>query len=174
MDTGSPVSIVSVKCLLNALARSKDQQQTSEDWVKEVRGRLKPTTIRLRSYSGNDLPILKQVQLKVERQGRKADAWIQVQQNAPVDFLLGTDLQAHLGFFLGEKWAKSSVSHAGKLEVGSDGVVQTQDTSDVMGQVCLLEAVRVPAHFQRLVPVEKVGTEAGGVALFTPGQGSEQ
>ena len=66
------------------------------------------------------------------------------------------------------------MSDAGKLEVGSDGGVQTQDTSDVVGQVCLLEAVRVPAHFQRLAPAQKVGTEAGGVALFTPRQGWKQ
>ena len=82
--------------------------------------------------------------------------------------MLGTDLQAHLGFCLAEEGAKSSVSDASKLEVGSDGGVQTQDTSDVVHQVCLLEAVRVPAHFQRLFPVNKVGTEVGGVALFTP------
>ena len=40
VDTGSPVTIVSLKFLINALARQRAPEQSSTDWRKEVESRL--------------------------------------------------------------------------------------------------------------------------------------
>jgi hypothetical protein len=46
----------------------------------------------LRSYSGNNPPIVKQLELAISRRHT-----VQVQQDAPVDHLLGTHLQPLVG-----------------------------------------------------------------------------
>ena len=88
VDTGSPVGIVSMQWLLCALARRRDGQTTPEDWAQIVKGRMKPTSVMLKSYSGDKLPIVRQIQLQVEKNKHQVQAWVQIQQDAPVDFLL--------------------------------------------------------------------------------------
>ena len=42
----------------------------------------------------------------------------------------------------------------------------TEDSSEPARQACLFEAVRVPANFKRLIPVEKVGPDTEEVMMF--------
>ena len=162
VDTGSPVSIISTKFLFHTLARNKKSDQTGSDWAEEVRRRLYPSMLKLRSYSGNDLPIVKQLELAISRGQKHVKAWVQVQQDAPVDFLLGTDLQPLLGFQLKEDSSIDESDGCGCTTPGLKGSTST------VGHVYLLEAVRVPVNFQRLVPVEKVGFGVEDTVLFTP------
>ena len=49
---------------------------------------------------GDHLPIVKQMQVQVSRKARHGNVWVQIQKDAPVDFLLGTDLQPLLGLLV--------------------------------------------------------------------------
>ena len=165
VDTGSPVSIVSSKFLFQALGKKKNSEQTPDEWAVEVKQRLNPPPVRLKSYSGNTLPILKQIQVQVRRKAKQITAWVQVQQDAPVDFLLGMDLQNRLGFHLYEDNDPVSPDSTPENTI-RDAVTETKTIPTA--NVCLLEAVRIPAKFERLVPVKKVGQSPGPVSLFTP------
>ena len=165
VDTGSPVSIVSSKILFQALGKNKDSEQTPDEWAEEVKQRLNPPPVRLKSYSGNTLPILKQIQVQIKRKAKQITACVQVQQDAPVDLLLGMDLQDRLGFHLYED-NDPAVSDSTPEDTAR--VTETEPQIIPTANVCLLEAVRIPAKFERLVPVKKVGQSLGPVSLFTP------
>ena len=64
-----------------------------------------PSFTNLRNYGGGELKLARQSKVSLSRVGGKTiDAVLQVQSNAPVDLLLGTDLgtdlQPQLGFML--------------------------------------------------------------------------
>ena len=63
-----------------------------------MKGRLEPTALKLKSYSGEALPIVNQTRVQLSRESYSITTCIQVQMNAPVQVLLGTDLQSSLGF----------------------------------------------------------------------------
>ena len=100
LDTGSPVTVVSLRFLLQALAKQRPAGQTPAEWQKSVRNRLHPPTIKLNSYGGGELNVIKQLTAVLSRGNRQCRATVLVQKDAPLDFLLGTDLQAKLGFFV--------------------------------------------------------------------------
>ena len=49
IDTGSPVTIVSLKFILQVLAKKKPDEQTPEEWKWEVKQRLRPPTVSLQN-----------------------------------------------------------------------------------------------------------------------------
>ena len=118
MDTGVPVSIVNLKFLLAALAKNKNPEQSPEEWCDEVEKRLEqPSFTNLQNYGGGKLKLARQIKVSISRVGDKPiEAVLQVQTNAPVDLLLGTDLQSR-GFVL------MSVEHGG---IGRDLLLQKQ------------------------------------------------
>ena len=54
LDTGSPISIVSLGFLLPAAAKNRPDNQSPDDWRKSSRKRLQPTTVSLHSYGGDE------------------------------------------------------------------------------------------------------------------------
>ena len=57
--------------------------------------------MQLKSYCGSKLNLVAQIKLQIATvSGCKVGAMVQVQKDAPVDFLLGTDLQSLLEFSL--------------------------------------------------------------------------
>ena len=48
--------------------------------------------------SGDQLPLILQIQVNLSKAGKQANAIIQVQHDAPVGLLLGTDVLPELGF----------------------------------------------------------------------------
>ena len=63
--------------------------------------KLEPSTMLLKSYCGSKLNLVAQVKLQIATvSGQKVEAIVQVQEDAPVDILLGTDLQFLLGLSL--------------------------------------------------------------------------
>ena len=101
IDTRSPVTIVSLSFLMNALVQQLKLINPSKEVIREeVKKRLEPTAFRLKSYSGDTLPIVKQACLQLSRGSYSISAWVQIQKDAPVELLLGTDLQPALGFCL--------------------------------------------------------------------------
>ena len=101
IDTGSPITIVSLDYLFATLAKVRPNEESPAQWQARVKARLQPTSIQLlRSYSGDGLHIVKQIQVRLCWGSFVTKSWIQVQKDAPVDVLLGTDLQPFLGFNL--------------------------------------------------------------------------
>ena len=100
VDTGSPVTIVSLDAILNVLSATKSATQTAEEWKTEVNKRLEPSTVVLHNYGGDQLNLVRQIKVTVSKAGRGVDTVVQVQRDAPVGLLLGTDLLSQLGFAL--------------------------------------------------------------------------
>lgn len=100
IDAGSPVTIISLAYLLATLAKGQPNGESLAQWQRRVKDRLQPMAMHLRSYSGNELPIFKQIRVQLLRDTFATEAWIQVQKDAPVDILLGTDIQPLLAFHL--------------------------------------------------------------------------
>ena len=99
IDTSSPVTIVSLEILVKAL--TKNTPGEDKDAIKDaIRKRLAPTTLHLKGYGGESIPIVKQGKVKFTRGPYTVEACVQIQSNPPAELLLGTDLQSHLGFCL--------------------------------------------------------------------------
>ena len=114
LDTGSPVTIVSAKFLFQALAKHHPPDQTIEEWEDSVRGRLQHSSVKLKSYGGGKLDIVGQIEVKLERGSNQTKAVVQIQKEAPVQLLIGTDLLSSLGvlFLLKEtKMGQSQIQY---------------------------------------------------------------
>ena len=98
LDTGSPVTLVSLEFLLQVLAKRKPCEQTPEEWKHEVRKRLEPTSVALRKYGCGQLPVVRQVKTTLVRSVRAWPQCMQVQKEAQTKLLIGTDLLSQLGF----------------------------------------------------------------------------
>ena len=147
---------------------------------------LQQTSLHLGSYSGQVLPIVKQVKLKLSREHYHTDAWVQVQANAPVQLLLGTDLQPTLEVQLmvvgtnGD--AHDLLNDAHDLLNPSRSVLQATQKIDTPAMdvlpfpaeeeqpsVCLLQAVKLPPRQMKLVRVRHCGkVDTMSEALFQP------
>ena len=98
LDTGSPVTILSVDLLFNHWAQHKKAEQTVEEGKEEVKSRLKSPSLTLKNYGRNELNILKEVTVKLERGGYSCTAIVFLQKNPSHNLLIGTDLLPSLGF----------------------------------------------------------------------------
>ena len=79
--------------------------------------------VALQNYGGDQLPLIRQIQVNLSKAGKKVNGIIQVQHDAPVGLLLGTDVLSQLGFamlesypngmitdlLLGQKWPNQSI-----------------------------------------------------------------
>ena len=108
LDTGSPVSIVSLEVFLQVLKKQRPTGQTADQWAEAVKQRLQSADISLHHYGGDQLRLIWQTTTEIERKGNTHQVTILVQKNAPLDFLLGTDLMETLGFQLVESAAPST------------------------------------------------------------------
>jgi len=127
LDTGSPISIVSLEQFLKVAAQNRTASQSPAEWGEAVLAQLKPSTMSLRSYGGGELAIVSQVCCRLRRGKHEIDTTLQVQKEAPVDLLLGTDTLPKLGITL----------------------VQTEDTTDPTDLLQPLkrdQATRPPDH----------------------------
>jgi hypothetical protein len=64
VDTGSPATIVSLDCVLSALAKGRPKSQTPSEWERVVKQTLKPPEVTLRSNGGGGLDIIAQLSEK--------------------------------------------------------------------------------------------------------------
>ena len=180
VDTGAPVSIVNLNFLLSALAKNKKPEQSPAEWRTEVEKRLEPPSFtNLRSYGGGELKLARQIKVSLSRVGGKMiDAVLQVQSNAPVDLLLGTDLQPQLGFVL------MSVEGDGtgfdlllekEWKVVNSPVMKTpgpeaEKPASTSATVHLIQATRVPAQHSKMIraKIDIKRRESDGAFLFEP------
>ena len=78
LDTGSPVTIVSMKFLLQAFQKQRTAEQTPDEWAQTVRLRLKPPSVTLQNYGGGQLNIIRQVTIKVSHGSQTCHATVLV------------------------------------------------------------------------------------------------
>ena len=113
----------------------------------------------MRNYGGNELDILKETTVKLERGGYSCTAVVLLQKNPPHDLLIGTDLLPLLGFQLIQKTVNSKIavdmfSHK-ECNVGEAkekvGEPPKQDLVNSSLEVKLISAVRVPAQHEKLI-----------------------
>jgi hypothetical protein len=168
IDTGSPVSIISLEFLVKMLA-SEEEGQSPEVIRESVKSRLQPAPFHLKSYSGQNLLIVKQVRAKLSHGSYSIEAYIQVQKDTPVELLLGTDLQPQLGFLLLDVADEKHPLNLLKTEA-VDNHNQDHDETPTQSQVCLLHAAKVPARHARKVQVQVQQSPSVGreYALFQP------
>ena len=100
LDTGSPATIISLDLILRVLAAKKPKEQTPEQWKNEMRQKLKASTVSLQNYGGGRLELIRQTLIILTRNGHTTCAIVQIQKDAPVQLLLGTDTLPQLGFAL--------------------------------------------------------------------------
>ena len=78
LDTGSPVTIISLKWLLQLLTKQRQKDQSPNEWKAEVEKRLEPTTMALQNYSGDRLKVVWQIRVHLARSGFVVETPIQV------------------------------------------------------------------------------------------------
>ena len=61
LDTGSPVTIVSMRFLLETLAKQKPKEQGPMEWAAAVKSRLEPPSLTLHNYGGDELKFARQL-----------------------------------------------------------------------------------------------------------------
>ena len=153
LDTGAPVTIASLDFIVKALAAQKPEEQTTDEWRAETKQRIQKPTVRLNTYGGDPLNLVGQIQVSVARKGFSTGATMLIQDQAPVDLLLGTDLLPPLGFALIEKNTEGedrSLMVAPETNIEGTTLCGTEP-DERRAEVRLLQAVRIPARHQKLV-----------------------
>ena len=100
IDTGSPATVVSIECLIEACWKRKPSDQPRDEWEDDLRYRIEPTRIVLKGCGGGRLLMAGQVLVTLRRREYSCTTVVQVQRLSPVPLLLGTNVLPKLGFAL--------------------------------------------------------------------------
>ena len=100
IDTGSPATVVSLEFVLNVFVKEKEEHKTPARWREETFEKFRPPSVLLKAYSGHKLNIISEVSLRLTHGSRTVEVVVLVQEGAPHELLLGTDVQSKLGFAL--------------------------------------------------------------------------
>ena len=175
IDTGSPMTLMSLKQAVQMLALKKGDFNSLQEWKETMMARFQIPTVMLKSYSGDRLNIVAQLPVTLTQGDHKVSSVVLIQKNAPNDLLIGTDLQPALGFRL-------TVQKSGNKEtvlLGDCNGILLDETVEVGSKtqksrgsdtavVQLLTSTKVPAGHQKLVRAKIDGWLSGGLTLFTP------
>ena len=173
IDTGSPVSIMSLKKAVQILALRKGEFSSPQKWKETMIAQFQTPTVTLRSYSGDALNVVAQLPMILGQGDQEVSSVVLIQKDAPQDLLIGTDLQPALGFVFtvrksGNQEAVLLGNH--KSDALQDGAAKEsskpQESDTVM--VKLLTATKVPAGHRKLVRAKVDGWLVDNLALFTP------
>ena len=173
VDTGSPTTIVSLKFLIDALAKQKKSDESPAQWRKHIEQQLEPPGPRLKSYGGEKLNTVCQIKVAISRGEHSAECVVQVQKGAPVHLLLGTDVHSRLGILVlacdsdnsatdllsNQCWSKKT--EPDNVEEPTITNVEPQE-----GTVKLITATRLPARQARLVRARVEGADDVSVTLL--------
>ena len=188
LDTGSPVSIVSLDHFLSVAVANRKPNQPKEEWKREVQQRLQPPSISLRSYGGAELEVVGQSTCRLSKGKFSIDVVLQIQKEPPVELLLGTDVLPQLGFSLTQCEADHSnptdllhtQPHTTPKHANTDQL-ETQDSAEGRAipsrqaadtappaVVKLMQATRLPARHSKMVRIKIEGACGDGTCLFEP------
>ena len=177
LDTGSPVTIVSLEFAVKALVKKRPEGQQVEEWKKEVRARLESPMVKLLNYGGGELNIVGQMKAHLSRGKHALEGVVQIQKGAPVELLVGTDTQPQLGFlfldtslgdtptdlFNGKKWDLSE-----SQTVSTPPVEAPRAVSPRFPVVNLINATRLPARHSKFVRARLDNPKEKSFTLFEP------
>ena len=91
------MTIISLDCLLDILAKNRKAGQSKEEWKQEVKKRFLPPTLSINSFGGGEMNVISQLTTNLKRGTKEYQTTILVQKGVPFDLLLGTDVLAELG-----------------------------------------------------------------------------
>ena len=154
LDTGSPVTIVDLDFVVQALAENCEKHVTPIECMSAVEQRFQVPEVPLKSYGGEELNLVGQTKVVLSRCNYSTEATIQVQKDAPVKLLIGTDMQPQLGFAF-------VMQYEGQV---TDLLKQEPWQGDCV--VRLVKATHLPANHMKMVKVQALGVE--GRSLFQP------
>ena len=100
VDTGSPVTIISLDFAMCVLARERSKFSSVEEWQTATLKRFEPPEVSLKNYGGGRLDVTAQLPVQIRQGGYQADIKALVRKGAPNQLLLGTDAQGPLGYLL--------------------------------------------------------------------------
>ncbi len=147
LDTGSPATIVSLEFLINARLSQKPDDQSREEWEEYFKKTVQAPDVVLQSYGGNRIFTVGQTEVTIQHGQHSIRAVVQVQRNAPVPVLIGTNLQSALGFrFL------QTDKDGSAIDLLKNESVQLQPEGKSTA-VCLVRPVHIPGSHERLVEV---------------------
>ena len=112
IDTGSPVSIISLRCILQIWKDGRDSGLPECEWQQQaIEALRKDPRIQLRTYDRTLMPLFAETEVTIVRGRFKYTMAILIQDEAPQDLLLGTDCLSLLGLELREIDAEGSSSN---------------------------------------------------------------
>ena len=85
------------------MAKQKPKEQGPTEWAVAVKSHLEPTSLTLHNYGGDELKVVRQLTAIISRECHTCTATVLVQKDAPLNLLLGIDLQTQLGFLFLQK-----------------------------------------------------------------------
>ena len=171
LDTGSPVTILSLEYLLQLLARKRSSDTTPAQWRAMVEKRLQPTNLKLHNYGGGQLPVVRQTTVALLRGCYSVSATVQVQKGAPTPLLVGTDILSCLGFTLQQKDGDGTCVDLLQGQLQQEEQEKQAASLPEPGReltVCALQAVRLPGRHGRLLPAQVDGSVGPRTLLFVP------
>ena len=157
IDTGSPVTVISLEFLLKMLAKQRPIEQSVEGWRVKVREQLKEPKISLRSYGGAKLNVICQTTITLVRAEFSTPATVYLQKNAPLKMLLGTDVLGALGIQVamttkGEVQDLLPKSESAPDPNSGELATSTEITPSPCGKKC--QTVMVPPKSSMLPPAQ--------------------
>ena len=91
IDTGSPVSLISIDFLLQALLPIVGEEKASSEKVEALRARMQPPSMVVRNFGGHQVNVICQTTVTLSHGKHKHQVTILVQKGTPLELLLGTD-----------------------------------------------------------------------------------
>ena len=196
VDTGSPVTILSLMFAMSVLSQEQIQFPSKEEWKMAMSKRLRAPDVVLRSYGGERLNVLAQLEVTISQGSHTVTITTLVQKDAPSRLLLGTDVLSSLGFYctfqkpgqtitLLEKVTPDSNNHnevvktQGKEELKGESLQESEEADDAnpdvkdqpMGNLLLAEDIRIPSRCRKVVKAVITTAELDkslNILLFTP------
>ena len=182
IDTGSPVSLVSIDFLLRALVMTMEDGATQDDITRALRARLEDPELTVRNFGGNEVNIVGQATVTVSCGEHRSRTTVLIQKGTQLELLLGTDILGKLGFKVlqlsGDGTPHDLLSmEVRKQEESTFGILaggQEPPVTDPVATVRVLKATRIPGRHCQMVRVY-TSTDVGmGDWLFNPAElGSE-
>ena len=168
------------------MAKQRPKEQSPTEWAAAVKSRLEPPSLTLHNYGGDELKVVRQLTATISSEGHICTATVLMQKGAPLDLLLGTDLQTQLGFlFLQKKtngiavdllqkrkWALTQADHDPEEEPVSPSCSRdytTEEDNPLDSPVVhLIQAARLPSRHVKLVRARVLDPQARSVRVFDP------
>ena len=143
IDPGSPVTIISFKCLLEVYEANNPQLEESE--CREIAvNSIDSPSITLLHYGGGEVPVLGETEVELSCRSGSVTAIVMVQEDAQHNILLGTDTLGDLGFYV-TRHTQPPPEYTSSLNQNA------KTTEGVVAK--LTKSVKIPARHTKLLEV---------------------